>query len=137
MNYGNIEAYNFEEIKSEYLKRWLNILCNNEVRYNEFVSKFLNKNNVFLSVSEYQRYLKASRDSKAFNLEGMQEALDNGDEKTLNYLLEELFMEPIDCEAVNRFMKLAKDERIRLNDLISYHQKDQSRSFWLTMKKVM
>lgn len=127
----------FEDIKSQYLRKWINILCNTEARYSEFVDKFLDNNNIFYSVSEYQRYLRAKGEGNKVDIVDMQKAVDIGDVITLNYMFEDLFMEPIDREAVSHFMSLAKQEKLKLTDIIDYHKKDQDRGFWLTIKKVM
>lgn len=137
MNECCIVKFDAEEVRSEYLREWLNLLCNTERRYRKFMDNFFNNNNLFHSACKYQKYLREEEGrGKDIQINHIQNAIDSGDLNKLNMILEELFIEPIDKEAIKYFVSMVREEGTELADLINLHKNDKERGFWLTVKKL-
>jgi hypothetical protein len=128
----------FEEIKSEYLLDWLNLLCNTDKRYKKFIENFLEKENIFHSACRYQKYLREEEGrGREIKTSQIHEAIKKKDINTLNSIFQEIFIEPIDNEAIKYFMNYTEMEKFKVDDLIKLHKKDKDRGFWLTLKKLI
>jgi hypothetical protein len=138
MNEFCSNKFDSKEVRSEYLREWLNLLCNTEKRYRKFMDNFFKASNLFHSACMYQKYLREEEGRGTdIKLDQIQYAIDNGDTKTLGVIFQELFIEPIDKEAVKYFVKLVQNEGLEVHDFISLKKNNRERSFWLTVKKAV
>lgn len=127
-----------EEVKSEYLREWLNLLCNTEKRYKKFMDHFIDNGHLFHSACQYQRYLRDEEGrGREIQVNHIQSAMDKGDLSALNNVIEELFIEPIDREAIKHFVRVMEKDDVELHDFINLYKSDRDRGFWLTVKKLM
>lgn len=136
----NQNDYKFEvdNIKSGYLRDWLNLLCNTKPRYEKFIDQFMDDKNMFHAACLYQKYLREEEGrGKDIKLEQIENALGIGDMETLNVMLQELFIEPIDNNEIEYLIKLIDDEELKVSDIYDSHKYDKDRGFWLTLKKMM
>jgi hypothetical protein len=130
--------FNFENKKSEFIMDWLNLLCDTEGRLNKFTEKFLDIHNVFHSACSYQRYLR-SEEKRGQNIQihNIQQAVTLKDLVKLKAIFQEMFIEPIDNEAIKYFIKMTEEKKMVINDLVNLHNIDEEKSFWLILKKIM
>lgn len=133
-------ANNFStrKIRSEFLIEWLSLLCDTEIRYKKFQELFLDTEDLFHSACRYQRYLRnVEGRGKNIHVDYIQEAVDNDDYETLHRTFQEIFIEPIDNEAIKYFINLVKGKKLVISDLLNFHNNDDERCFWLVLKKMM
>lgn len=127
-----------ENVKSAYLRDWLNLLCNTKPRYEKFIDQFMDDGNMFHAACSYQKYLREEEGrGKEIKLDHINTAIENGDLNTLNFILQELFIEPIDNNAIDYFISLIEKEELEPGDIYKLHKSDKDRGFWLTLKKMM
>lgn len=136
----NLKENKFIEknIKSVYLREWLNLLCNTKPRYEKFIDQFMDDGNMFHSACSYQKYLREEEGrGKDIKLDEIENALSNGDITKLNVMLQELFIEPIDNYEIDYLIDLIEREELKVSDIYDFHKSDKDRGFWLTLKKMM
>ena len=130
--------FSTQKVRSEFLIEWLNLLCDTESRYKKFRELFFDAGDLFHSACKYQRYLRnVEGRGKEINIDYIQDAVDNGDYDTLQRAFQEIFIEPIDNEAIKYFINLTKEKRLMICDLLNIHNDDDERCFWLVLKKMM
>ena len=138
MEYSHANNFSAEKIRSQFLIEWLNLLCDTESRYKKFQEMLLDNEDLFHSACKYQRYLRnVEGRGKDIDIDLIQEAADNGDYNTLHKIFQEIFIEPIDNEAIRYFINLTTEKKIVIYDLINNHNYDDERCFWLVLKKTM
>lgn len=81
---------------TNYLKRWLNILCNTKEYYRIFIGSFLDNTDLESSIFEFQAYLKYIGRGQDISIDQIKNSIDKRDNKQLKILLEELLLIPID-----------------------------------------
>jgi hypothetical protein len=138
MDNSFLSNFNFENEKSEFIMEWLNLLCDTDDRLNKFVEEFLDTHNIFHSACNYQRYLR-SEEKRGQNIQigNILQAVAIKDLVKLKSIFQEMFIEPVDKEALKYFMKITEERKMVINDFIDLHNMDQEKSFWLILKKVM
>lgn len=130
--------FGFSQIKSEYLVDWLNLLCNTDYRYKKFIDHFLEEGNLFHSACRYQKYLREEEGrGKDIKVSNINEAVENKDIRSLNNIFQEIFIEPIDNEAVGFFIDYVKEKKFAVDDFINFHKNNIDKGFWLTLKKLI
>ena len=130
--------FNFENEKSEFIMEWLNLLCDTDIRLNKFIKDFLDTHNVFHSACSYQRYLRRE-EKRGQNIQicNILQAAALKDMVKLKLIFQEMFIEPVDKEALKYFIKITEKRNMVINDIINLHNLELEKSFWLILKKVM
>lgn len=127
-----------EDVKSIYLREWLNLLCNTKPRYEKFIDQFMDDGNMFHAACSYQKYLR-DEEGRGLNIDcdQLELAVRDGDMDEITRILQELFIEPIDSHEVDYFVELVEKHEMNVKDIYELHKNDHDRGFWLTLKKTM
>jgi hypothetical protein len=132
------DKFDEENIRSIYLRQWLNLLCDTEPRYEKFIDQFMDDGNMFHSACKYQKYLREEEGRGTdIKLDHIEKAIEAGDLNSLNVILQELFIEPIDDREIDYFVNLVEKEEISAGEIYNLHKNDRDKGFWLTLKKMM
>lgn len=91
---------------TRYLRRWLNILCNTEEYYNEFVKDFMDEADLEYSMFEFRDYLKHTGRGQDITIGQLKSSIDKKNGKQLKALLEESLLIPVDNAEIVKVLKI-------------------------------